>query len=251
MKLLFITLLSVSLFSCSNLVSEQQKLNIAVAANMKVAMDSIVPIFNAKTGINCQLYTNASGTLCSQIEQGAPYGIFVSADNSYPRYLFEKGLANKPKVYGLGTLVLVLRPEVNIQALDQTLLSSEVKKIALAFPDNAPYGKAGEEVLINLGLKERLQSKVVIGESVGQVNQLFASNAVDAAFTSYSFLKSYQKPVNYIEIEQSLYSEIRQSAVSIISENNEAENSRDKFMNFLTTNECLRILDFYGYRQHK
>ncbi len=251
MKLLVITLLSVSLFSCSDLAVEKQKLNIAVAANMKVAMDSIVQVFSAKTGVECKLYTNASGTLCSQIEQGAPYGVFVSADHGYPKYLFEKGIVAQPEVYGLGTLVLVAHPEIKMNALNQTLLSPEVKKIAIAFPDNAPYGKAGDEVLTNLGVRQDLEEKVVIGESIGQVNQLFASNAVDVAFTSYSFVKSYHKPLNYIVIDKKMYSEIEQSAAPIISEGNHTKVSREKFMNFLATEECQNILDFYGYSQYE
>ena len=235
-----------TLLSCRN-DEAGNELNIAVAANMKTPMDSIVSVFEDKSRIKCNLYSNSSGTLNVQIIQGAPYDIFFSANQVYPVKLFEKGIAKAPILYGKGSLVLVSHSNMDNQNLATLLESDEINKIAVAFEESAPYGLAGMETLESLNLKTDLIDKIVIGESVGQVNQLFVSNAVDAAFTSFSFIKSYSEPFYYSKVNDTLYSPILQSAAVISTKNSKKTMIQEKFISFLRTNECKAILNYYGY----
>lgn len=252
MKLFIINLTFLAIASsCGSFNKNKDALNIAVAANMKAPMDSIVKVFKQNTGITCKIYSNSSGTINTQVEQGAPYDIFISANTIYPENLFRKKIAESPVLYASGRLTLVSHKSFKSNKIENILKSNDIKKIAIAFPEQAPYGKAAIEVLTNLNLNKSLKKKIVYGESISQVNQLFVTNSVDAAFTSYSFLNTYSEECYNLNINSNLHSEIKQSAVCLIKKNKMKLKKQKEFITFLVSQKCQDILKYYGYQNIK
>lgn len=236
--------LLVLLFSCQS--KSKPSLTIATAANVQFAMTELTKAFQDQTGIACHIVIGSSGGLTAQIAGGAPYDVFVSANMKYPEALYKKGLtAAAPEVYGFGILVLwgtdgILTPSFN------ELESDTIRHIAIANPKTAPYGEAALEVLQNLNLLERINSKLVYGESISQVNQFVISNAAEIGFTSKSVVISDEmgQKGKWIEVDQQLYTPIAQGAVVIKGKNREMA---DKFYKFLFSEQAKLILRNYGY----
>jgi molybdate transport system substrate-binding protein len=244
--------LSLLLFSCADSGREGQeapvKLNIAVAANMQYAMDSIVTLFEAEEHIECEVTANASGMLTAQIEKGAPYDVFVSANMEFPRELQKKGFSKAPTVYSYGRLGLVFSKDKGFKTVEEVFADPDVKRIALADPETAPYGIAAIEFLKNVGLFEANKSRIVYGESISQVNQYLSTASVEAGFTSMSFLTKFEKDYGYIEIDEGKYGKIEQG-VSLLKHGwTENEEAAQKFITFLGSQKCRKVLTWFGYR---
>jgi molybdate transport system substrate-binding protein len=225
---------------------QEQKLNIAVAANMQFAMKELSKTFTNQTGIACDLIVSSSGKLTAQIKEGAPFDIFVSADMKYPKELFDTGFATKtPKIYGYGKLVMwsmidTINPSLKI------LKSSKVRHIAIANPKMAPYGLATIEVLKRHDLYENVKDKLVYGESILQTNQFIISKSAEIGFTSKSVVLSSEmsNKSNWIDLETTDYSAIAQGIV-ILNQKNQQD--AEKFYNFLSSTDARRILENFGY----
>lgn len=245
--------LSLLLLSCKGEGAEKSeeeggKIQIAVAANMQYAMDSIVRLFEEVEDIEVEITANASGMLTAQIEKGAPYDVFVSANMEYPETLVKKGWSKKPLVYSYGRLVLVFGKQMDAKEVVEVLKNSEVKRIALADPETAPYGIAAVEYLRNVGLYENHKDKFVYGESISQVNQYLSTQSVEAGFTSKSFLTEFGKDYNFMDIDESKYGRIEQG-VSLLKHGwTENKQAAQKFIDFLGNEQCKNVLNHFGYR---
>ena len=169
--------------SCSNNNQDKPNLNIAVAANMQFAMDSISKIYEKNYGVSLNLSCNSSGMLTNQILEGAPFDVFVSANMKYPRKLIESEYAKEVTIYAHGQLVLVYTGDKVFNTIKEVLYANEIQTIGVANKVTAPYGIASIEFIENMNWPE-INSKIVYGESVGQVNQYLETSSVDAAFTS-------------------------------------------------------------------
>jgi len=165
-----ITVMILFLFSCGESDNTAKSLNIAVAANMQFAMDSIAKVYEAKQGVKLNLSHSSSGMLTSQIIEGAPFDAFVSANLSYPKKLEEEGFATSIETYAFGRLVLVYSVAGDFKDVEAVLLSADIKRIGVANKVTAPYGIASLEYLTHID-KTRFKDKIVFGESIGQVNQ--------------------------------------------------------------------------------
>lgn len=214
---------------------------------MQYAMDSIVSLFEAETGVDCEVTANASGMLTAQIEQGAPYDVFVSANMEFPRALMKTGFSKEPKVYSYGRLGLVFGKDKAYASVEEVLRDPAVKRVAIADPETAPYGVAAIEYLKNVQLFAPHESKFVYGESISQVNQYISTASVDAGFTSMSFLTKFENDYGYLEIDQSKYARIAQG-VSLLkhgwTKNKEVS---EKFLAFLESAPCRKVLTYFGY----
>lgn len=246
-------LISLLLLSCADdgagkSGQERGKVQIAVAANMQYAMDSIVRLFEEVENIECEITANASGMLTAQIEKGAPFDVFVSANMEYPEVLVKNGWSKKPSVYCYGRLVLVYSKEMVAKEVEAVLKNPQVKRIALADPETAPFGIAAIEYLRTVGLFTHYEDKFVYGESISQVNQYITTKSAEAGFTSKSFLTAFGKDYNFIEIEEAKYGQIEQG-VSLLkhgwTKNKEAA---EKFIAFLGNEQCKEVLNHFGYR---
>ena len=218
------------LLGCS---SGNDALKVATAANMQFAMEELINTFKADSGLEAEVILSSSGKLTAQIEAGAPFDLFFSADTKYPERIHAKGLSTEPQVYAYGQLVYWEKK------------NSQQQLYVIANPKTAPYGKATEEYLdaINTELPD-----VVYGESISQVNQFLLSGTVDAGFTSYSSVlsKKFVNEGDWKPIPDSLHSPIAQAYVQIKSSERKA--ATKAFIDFLATDKAKDILQAYGYQ---
>lgn len=243
---IFLISFFIVLVSCEG--KSDNRLTIAVASNMQYAITEITSEFEKTTGIECDLIIGSSGKLTSQIMEGAPYDIFLSADMKYPNLLFKEGKTiDSPRVYGYGHLVLYALEEndsIQLSSLNKT----EVRHIALANPKNAPYGKAAIEVLENYELLDSLKGKLVYGESISQTNQFLQTEAAQIGFTAKaSALKmSVSGKGNWVELDPNTYTPIAQGLV-LLKHNDGTRQSAEEFYSFIFSEEAQDILQNYGY----
>ena len=230
-------------------VGNAQKLRIAVAANAQFVAGALAKEFKQQTGIEPELIVGSSGKFTAQIEQGAPFDVFMSADMKYPEELFTKQLTNaKPQIYAYGTLILWSNGDTNPTI--NSLTKVDVKKIAVANPALAPYGEATIEALIKLKLYDKLQPKFVFGESIAQVNQFLLTGAADAAFTAKSVVMdpAQQSKGSWTEVDSKLYKPIAQGVVILKASTGENLKQAQRFYQFLFSAKVKHIFKAYGYR---
>jgi molybdate transport system substrate-binding protein len=168
---------------------------IAVAANLSAAMPVIAAAFQQKTGRVVKLAYGASGNFSRQIRAGAPFELFLSADEGNVKVLADAGLTvDAGRVYAIGRLALfapnasAVRVDAALDGLAEAVRDSRVKRVAIANPELAPYGLAAREALRRKGLWEALQGRIVLGENVNQTAQFALAGGVDAAFIPYSIV---------------------------------------------------------------
>lgn len=235
-----------SLSSCKQ-ESASDKLTIAAASNTQFAIKEIISKFEDQHGIDCELILSSSGKLTAQILEGAPYDIFLSADEKYPYTIHENGQsAAVPKIYAEGKLVLWSTAQ-DIAINLETLITDEISHIAIANPKTAPYGRAANEVLNKIGILKDIEDKLVYGESISQANRFVSSGAAEIGFTSKSVVLSseLQRVANWIEIPSKMHTPLTQSAILIKSKQPKKE--AKQFFDFLFSTEAQKVLKDFGY----
>jgi molybdate transport system substrate-binding protein len=241
----FILIISILLLSSCH--PEKHKLAIATAANVQYPMAELTREFTAASGVDCDVILGSSGKLTAQIRNGAPYDIFISADMKYPGELYKDGFAtNRPKVYAFGRLVLWTLDSIapSITNLD----SPYYQHIAIANPETAPYGKAAVETLKYYKLFDKLQGKLVYGESISQTNQFIISRTARAGFTAKSVVLSPKMKDHgaWTEVDEKSYTPIAQGAV-IVERHDKNSPEAVIFYDFIFSEKAKEILKKYGY----
>ncbi|MGQ0664032.1 MAG: molybdate ABC transporter substrate-binding protein [Pseudomonadota bacterium] len=170
---------------------------VAAAADLGFVLGEIAELFARETGQSVRLAFGSSGNFARQIAQGGPFELFLSADEAYVRQLKEKSLtADEGVVYGVGRLVIFaplgspLRPDAELGDLRAALSDGRLKRLAIANPDHAPYGRAAREALIRAGLWEALQGRLVLGENASQAAQFALSGAAEGGLIPYALALS-------------------------------------------------------------
>lgn len=249
MNRLFTFLILVVATACQS--PKGSKVTVAVAANIQYAMPALVEQFENKYDIEVEISGSSSGILTTQIRQGAPFDVFMSANMKYPNTLYEEGLATSPpKSYATGILILwTTKPAIDLENGMPALLNETTQKIALANPDAAPYGIAALEALNYSQVHSAIAAKLVIGESIAQVNQYVLSQTVDVGLTSKSVLFSpfVKSQGRYIEVPKSYYSPIDQGIVILKHGKEENLDNAKQFYQFMFSKEAQTILSNYGY----
>jgi molybdate transport system substrate-binding protein len=236
------------LLMCSPATNSKKPLRVAVAANLRFVMEEVNVAFEKETGIGVEMVTASSGKLTAQIKSGAPYDVFLSANFKYPNSLYRDGYAkSKPVLFCKGTLVAWTNKSLVPDSTLANLTDTEIKKIGIANPQNAPYGIAAEELLKKLGLYSSIKSKLVFAENVSQLNQYVLNNAVDLAITAKSaVLSSKLKGIGeWKEIDTINYSVVKQYFVELKSKKN--ANVVEKYLDFFSSHRTEEILNKYGY----
>ena len=188
-----------------------QTLRVAVAANFKPVMTELVSRFEKQTGNRVLLSFSSTGTLYNQLLHGAPFDVFLAADQKRPALLVQKGLVDgEPQTYAYGRLVLWRRGG---PAPTLAELKTYDGKLAIANPATAPYGLAARQSLERLGLWDRFSNKIVKGASIQQTWQFIATGNVPIGFVALSQLRSLQGEDEYWIVREELYSPLRQDAV--------------------------------------
>jgi molybdate transport system substrate-binding protein len=168
---------------------QAQTLVIAAAANLKPAMEALKPVFEAShPGCTLQVSLGASGSLVAQIQQGAPFDVFLAADAEFPEKVASAGLAAGPIFpYATGRLMLWVRRDLGLDPAKEglrVLLNPSVKRVAIANPALAPFGRSAETMLKAAGLHGTLKGKLVFGENITQAAQYLQTGAAEAGFIS-------------------------------------------------------------------
>jgi molybdate transport system substrate-binding protein len=230
------------------LPSSAQSLKVAVAANLQGVIKVLGKDFKDKTGIEIEPIVGSSGNLAVQIKNGAPFDLFLSADMSFPEGLYKEGFsAKEPEVYAYGSLVVCSTQDIGFQNWERTLMSEHVKKIAIANPAIAPYGKAAEEALQKKGIFEEVKYKLVQGESIAQVNTYITTGVTDVGFTTQALIKDSEgKTKLYWKlIDPKSYTPIKQGMIIIKATKDAAD--AEKFYRYMLSAAAKKILKKYGY----
>lgn len=243
-KLLIFVLLFSPLFTP---LHGETLLRVAVAANFIQPFNEITAEFEKKTGIKVEGVFTSSGNLYNQIVNGAPYDIFLSADEERPEKLFNSDLSEKPFVYARGTVILWTgKKNLNrIKTWYEFVEDQEVKRIAIANPATAPYGASALIAMEKKNLKKAVESKLVTAQNIAQSFQYASTGSVDAAFCALSASLSEQgKKGWYYTVEEAPL--IIQSACLLKRSKN--FKAAEKFVEFLQSSEAEKIKLKYGYK---
>jgi molybdate transport system substrate-binding protein len=225
-----------------------ETLVVACAANLKPAMTQLARAFEAQTpGVKIEPTYGASGVFFAQLQNGAPFDLFFSADREYPRKLVEAKLAPAEVVYAFGKLVLWTPATGPALEGVSSLADAKVRRIAIANPKLAPYGRAAEEALRAAGIHDQVRKRLVLGENVSQTAQFAQSGAADAALLpmSLALTPELTKAGRSIPIASSMHEPIEQSAVVVSS--SKQQTLASAFLAFVTESEGRAILERHGY----
>lgn len=227
-----------------------QTLRVAAAADLQYAMGDLTSGFEKQSGIKIAASVGSSGNFRSQIQNGAPFDLFFSADAQYPRQLVSGGFADGETltVYARGHLVLWAPAEEKLELAKkglQALTDSRVQKIAIANPELAPYGRAAVAALQKSGLYDGVKSKLIYGENISQAAQFAQSGSAQVGMLALSLtLAESMKNGEKWEVPASLYPMIEQAAVVIHSSTN--KKAAEAFLDFVKSREGQQILAKYG-----
>lgn len=244
----------VLIVACSFLTAPAfaQNLKVAVAANLQSVINVLGQDFKQKTGIQIEPIVGSSGNLTTQIRNGAPYDLFLSADMNFPETLFKEGFSsNKPAVYAQGSLIICSSQDIGFENWERVLMTERIKKIALANPAIAPYGKAAQETLKDKGILNNITSKIVYGESISQVNTYITTGVAEVGFTTQALVKD---PANKTKlywkvIDPKTYSPIEQGMILIKRAN--ANPDAERFYQYILSPAAKAIFEEFGYHEQK
>ncbi len=228
-----------------------QKLTVAAAADLRFALDELASQFRAAhPGVDLAITYGSSGNFFAQIQNGAPFDVFLSADVDYPRRLVAAGLASKDSLfdYAVGRIVVWVpaTSPLDPAALGIRLLeAASVRHIAIANPQHAPYGRAAESALRSLGAYDRVAPKLVLGENIGQAFEFVESGAAEAGIVALSLAlaPAARGHGRYWEVPQEAYPKLEQGGVIL----SRAPAGAAQFRAFLLSAEARRTLQQYGF----
>jgi molybdate transport system substrate-binding protein len=195
---------------------------IAGAADLKFALEEVAAAFRRDTGGEVRLAFGSSGNFYRQIRQGAPFQMFLSADEQFALDLARKGFAlDEGMLYAVGRIVVLvphgspLKADSTLADLRAALADGRVEKFAIANPEHAPYGRRAEEALRHAGLWEQIEDKLVLGENVAQAAQFATSGATQGGIVAYSLALSPEisELGSYALIPQDWHEPLRQRMV--------------------------------------
>ena len=238
------------LFVCSSSWA-QSALTVAAAANLGPALREISAQFEKQSGIHVALVFGSSGNLTTQIEHGAPYDVFLSANMSYPEQLAKEGLAEPESLrrYAVGKLVLWAKKDSHID-LDhlgeRSLLAPEVRRIAIANPVHAPNGTAAMKYLKAANVYDQLKDKLVMGEDVAQAAQFVISGNAQIGIIplSLALAPNMVATGRYHPLPKTAPS-VEQGAIVITRSANQSV--AEKFLEFMKSPDAVVTLRRYGY----
>jgi molybdate transport system substrate-binding protein len=229
-----------------------QEITVAAAADMSAALPQLVDAYTKRTGQTVKLAFGASGNLTNQIRNGAPFDVFLSADEEFPQQLIAEGLAAKETLYryAVGRLVLWVPNDspLDLSKLGMNaLLDLSVKKISIANPATAPYGRAAAAALRHFGIYDQVASRLVIGENISQAAQFVESGNAQAGLValSHALAPAMKDKGRYWQVPLDAYPPLNQAAV-VLSKSKQQDAAR-RFLQFLSSPEARSVLAQYGF----
>jgi molybdate transport system substrate-binding protein len=241
----FFIALSVLMFSVSSHAGEVRA---AVAANFTGPAKLIAEQFQADTGHSVKLSYGSTGKFYSQIKAGAPFDVFLAADDTTPEKVAKDGLGDSANrfTYAIGTLVLWSRKPGYVDDKGH-VLQGKFDKLAIANPRLAPYGVAAQETLEGLGLWNGVKDRIVMGENITQTWQFAGTGNADLAFVALSQTIKDGKTIEGSQwvVPKHLYTPIRQDAIILNSVQDKA--AAEAFMKYMKSSRATAIIKSFGY----
>jgi molybdate transport system substrate-binding protein len=229
-----------------------QDIVVAAAADMSAALPQLVEAYAKKTGQAVKLSFGSSGNLTNQIRNGAPFDLFFSADEQYPQQLIAEGLASKDTLYryAVGRLVLWVPSDSPLDLSKvgiQSLLDPTVKKISIANPATAPYGRAAEAALRHFGIYDQISSRLVLGENVSQAAQFVESGNAQAGLIalSHALAPAMKDKGRYWTVPLDAYPTLNQAAVAL--SRSKQQDAARRFLDYLRSPEATSLLISCGF----
>jgi molybdate transport system substrate-binding protein len=225
---------------------------IAAASSIKFALDDVAKQFQQDTGRKVRITYGSSGNFVAQIKHGAPFELFLSADERYTNQLANAGQTKgKGTVYAVGKLALAapktspLVLDENLDGVKLLLDNNQLKRFAIANPDHAPYGERAKEALQNLGLWQTIQPQLIFGENVSQAAQFALSGSTQGGLIALSLASAerFKRRANYVVIPQSLYTPLKQRMVLTLK----AKQTANDFYHYIQTDKAQHIFAEYGF----
>jgi molybdate transport system substrate-binding protein len=232
-------------------VNAQAALRIAAAADLQTALPELAAVFERERGIKVSMSFGSSGNFFAQIQNGAPFDVFLSADVEYPRRLIAARQADAESLfeYATGRIVLWARngSGADVRKGLDVLRDPRVHKVAIANPDHAPYGRAAVGALKTAGLYDGVQPKIVLGENISQAAQLVESGNADAGIIALALAlgPTLRARGAYYEIPAAAHPPITQAAI-VISRSRRMDDAR-AFVTFLKGRAARKILERFGF----
>lgn len=225
---------------------------VVAAADLRFALKEIATAFTKETGHEVTLTFGSSGNFFRQIQQGAPFQMFLSADEKFAFDLADKGLTiDRGKLYAVGRIVIIvphgspLKADGTLADLKAALADGRVKKFAIANPEHAPYGLRAEEALKHAGVWETIKDKLVLGENVSQAAQFATSGSAQGGIIAYSLAlsESVSKLGQYALIPDSVHEPLRQRMVLLKN----AGQTAKAFYDYMQSASARAIMRRYGF----
>jgi molybdate transport system substrate-binding protein len=231
--------------------AQGQEIRVAAAADLKFAMGELSETFEKQTGTKVNVTYGSSGNFYSQMQNGAPFDLFFSADIEYPKKLEAAGLADPGTLYeyAVGRIVIWMPPDTKVDLAKQgwnALLDASVEKIAIANPEHAPYGRAAVAALQKAGIYESVKTKLVYGENISQAAQFVQSGNAQAGIIAMSLaISPAMREGKHWDIPANLHPPIEQGAIIL----KDAKNKRpaSAFLEFVKSVVGRTILAKYGF----
>tara|TARA_R110002050_G_scaffold9504_1_gene33128 strand:+ start:276453 stop:277214 length:762 start_codon:yes stop_codon:yes gene_type:complete len=234
--------------TCCSYQLQAAEIQIAAASNLRYVLSELIAQFDQKSGHRVHVSYAASGTLTTQIQHGAPFEVFLSADPYYVQHLSEGGLSEGAVIdFAQAQMVLFastqspLSLDANLLGLKSALIRGELNKVAIANPKHAPYGQVAQRLLEEAGIWQHIQSQLLIAENASQAIQFALTSQVDAGFVPYSYVLQPQiaSQGRYIQLDATL----PQQAVLIRGASDPAK----QFLNFIQTEPAKAIFRAQGF----
>ncbi|MDP1717411.1 MAG: molybdate ABC transporter substrate-binding protein [Burkholderiales bacterium] len=255
-KYLIILIYFISLFSVNasgrNALAQTDSPPIAAASDLKFALEDIAARFRSDTKKDVRLSFGSSGNYFRQIAEGAPFQMFLSADEGFVFRLHQAGKTeDRGVLYAIGRIVLFaptgspLNVDAKAEGLKAALAGNRIRRFAIANPEHAPYGRAAAEALRKLGLWDELQGKLVLGENVSQAAQFASSGSAQGGIFAYSLALSpnVAKLGRYSLLPAELHQPLRQQMVLVKG----AGQTAREFYAYLQQPAARKILTQYGF----
>ena len=229
----------------------QGSLAVAAASDLQAVLPELAARFQKETGTQVKVSYGSSGNFFAQIQNGAPFDIFLSADVDYPRRLLASGHAERGSLhhYATGRIVLWMRRESGIDVSRglAVLRDSRIRRVAIANPAHAPYGRAAVAAMRAASVYDAVRGKLVLGENISQTAQFVDSGNADAGILALSLAlgPALRARGHYVEIPSSSHPPIEQAAVIVAASRQKAAARR--FIDYLRSPEIVKLLASFGF----
>jgi len=225
---------------------------VAAASDLQFALNEILVAFERDTGIEVRVTYGSSGNFARQIAQGAPFELFLSADEAFVTSLADRGLTrDRGELYAIGRIVIfaphgsALRPDPRLEGLAARIANGSAGRLAIANPEHAPYGRAAEQALRSLGLWEAVRPHLLYGENVAQAAQFASSGNADGGIIAYSLAlaPTLGSRGTFALLPASLHAPLRQRMVLL----ERASPAAERLYEYLRSPAGRAILERHGF----